>query len=214
MIYVVGTGRCGTKSIANLLNGVHEPKPRIVVEANDYFNGDRHSFAVLAQKLRKRAMLPTTLISDNKQSLVIPLLAKIDPSAHFVVLFREPIASIASFIGRHWYRRPSIWETNRLRPWNGFPMNWSQTMKCAWLWRETYRRIISTVQDESVEFIETRELGPHVLNANANTKQLRPNRSEREFIERHLAPMYEQMLDLRSVAPNGPIRQQLPELVE
>ncbi len=209
MIYITGTGRCGTTTIAHRLGGEHEPKPNIIVEAYDYYRGDFSSLQTLTKKLKTRAALNTPCISDNKQSLVIPLLRQIDPDGHFVVLFREPKASIRSFLGKHWYKRKSIWETNRLRPWQGFPPKWTRVMKCGWLWRETYRRILSTLGDAGFELIETSELGGVALNANNQNPALECNEREQSFLDSYIMPFYAELQSLRGQQAPGLVRRQL-----
>ncbi len=213
MIYAVGTGRCGTKTIAHVLNGSHEPKPRIIQEANEYHLGDWQSLDALKQKLNVRAQLDTQLISDHKQSLVIPLIAKLDPTAHFVVLFRDPISSIQSFVRRKWFRRASIWECNRLRPWQGFPEDWTQPMKCTWLWCETYRVILTTIIDQSYELLETQELGKTVLNASPKSSSLKFNARESEFLETHALPLYQSLRTIRQQLGSGPVGNQIAHIL-
>ena len=45
MIWGMGTGRCGTKSLARVLDGVHEPMPWIRDEAIRSMYGDQVALA-------------------------------------------------------------------------------------------------------------------------------------------------------------------------
>lgn len=205
MIYVVGTGRCGTQTLARLLGGVHEPDPHIIREANEYYQGRHAVLPGLAAKLRARAALPTPAVSDHKQSTVIPLILEIDPTARFVMLVRQPLPGIASFLHRGWYGGGArIWERCRLRPAAGFPRNWTQAMKCGWLWTETYRVILNALGTRHFFIVFTHELGERVWNSSRRRPpELQLDRRERRFFRRSVEPLWEEIVARREAQPPG-----------
>ena len=197
MQYVVGTGRCGTATIAQQLGGVHEPRPSIVKEAFDYYMGNRQFIGELAKKLRIRAAMDTPVISDNRQSYVIPLIREIDPDAEFIVLIREPRACIASMLHRGAYQRPKwYWDIYRPRPCTGFPANWTPVMKVGWLWRETYRVILADVGTTRFRAIFTSELGDKVANASKSRPELELTKREKNFLAERVLPAWD---DIRGI---------------
>ena len=197
MIYVVGSGRCGTATLARKLGGLHEPEPTIIAEATDYYLGKRSCLPELCRKLRARAQLPTPAISDPKQSTVIPLIVELDPSAELIVLVREPTASIASMAARGAYQRPNwIWDQHRLRPRTGFPADWSPIMKLGWLWVETYRVIFSSLDSRAYRLMFTSDLGKLVLNASETRPCLTASPAEQQFLDDHITPFWQEIQTL------------------
>jgi hypothetical protein len=211
MIYVVGTGRCGTMTLARLLGGVHEPSPPIIAEATDYYLGRHGCLGALVAKLRVRASLKTPAISDNKQSTVIPVIREVDPRAEFIMLVREPIGCVASFVRRGTYRRRvDVWERHRLRPLTGFPRDWTQSMKCGWLWAETNRVVLSSLGAGPSRIMFTDELGSTVLNASPGRRGLRLNGREREFFRQSVLPLWAEINARAGRLPPGTIRAGVP----
>lgn len=86
MRWGVGTGRCGTRSLAEQLGGIHEPSPGLV--------GPRvKQLEILRGRLSKG--LPSV---DRLQSFAIPLIAQVDPSAHVLWLARDPWGCVPSML--------------------------------------------------------------------------------------------------------------------
>ena len=104
MLWIVGTGRSGTKSAAREYEGVHEPEPWIGHLASRYYLGERGVGARHLEKLlTRRARLDAGCVSDHWQSLCIPLIEEVDPEARFVWLVRDPFQTVRSFL------RPNNW---------------------------------------------------------------------------------------------------------
>jgi hypothetical protein len=116
MFFVVSTGRCGSKSIADLLNAspdcvcVHELEPRLISEATAYLYGDlRHEEAVTLL----RSTRPSTRNgkqfgeSNHKLSYLIPAINAAFPDAKFVWLVRDGRRTVESMYKRGWYRGES-----------------------------------------------------------------------------------------------------------
>jgi hypothetical protein len=127
MIWVIGTGRCGTKSYAVWKGGVHEPRPSIRQEALQYYYKQDKSEALM-EKLKDR--LKYGLCSDNCQSLVIAPIVSIDKKAKFVWLIRNPNDCIHSFMRRGGWN--AYIETLKIEPKKGFHEHWGDLQKFTW----------------------------------------------------------------------------------
>ncbi len=135
MIYGVGVGQSGTRSLAKLMNGVWEGLPHICKEAVDYYlTGVREP--VLIDKLKERAKIETFFIGNNKQSLVIDLIHEIDPTATFVWQIREPIGNIQALRKRGSYLIEGPSRRERIFPRGGFGEFKDHFSKICWLWKE------------------------------------------------------------------------------
>lgn len=177
-VWGIGTGRCGTATLARTCCGLHEPRPWIFKEAVKYYWGD-HSDAnvgLLQDKLGYRMRVPHEVIVDLSQSHVIPVIAKLDPDAYFVWLVREPIEAVKSFMGFEYFIRKSGMsplerlryglDTWRTAPKEGWPEHWGWLMKCLWYWNEMNSVILKGLQETGAEFeiILTNELGNRKYN--------------------------------------------------
>lgn len=113
MFFVVSTGRCGSKSIANLLSQsseclcLHEAKPRLIAEATQYLYGElTHEEAVTLLQGTRGAVKEGKVYgeSSHKLSLLIPAIRHAFPEAKGVPLIPDGRAPVASMYAR---RRPS-----------------------------------------------------------------------------------------------------------
>lgn len=199
MQYIVGTGRCGTKSLARLLGGLHEPAPAIVAESRDFYFGRRRSLPRLLEKLARRAALPTPAIADNRQSYVIPLILEVDFTAEFVLLVREPRTCIASMHGRGAFQRPKwYWDRHRIAPRTGFPNDWTPVMKLCWSWIETHRVILSSLGAANVRILLTSDLPGTLENASAARPALTFSETEQRFFDEHVVPFWREIQKLHA----------------
>lgn len=110
MIYVIGTGRCGTGSMAIKLNGLHEPNPRLHFPFRLRYEGfwDRTYQKWTLDILKARAKLNTPAICDMYQSLFIDEISLIDPTAEFIWLIRKKDDCVESMVRR---KTNCLWET-------------------------------------------------------------------------------------------------------
>lgn len=99
MLWGVGTGRCGTKSLADQMGGLHEPEPSIKEEALERMSSGA-IMPTLIDKIINRSKLDVPIISDNKQSFVIDLIADYDKDAKFIWLLRDPLSTSISLASR------------------------------------------------------------------------------------------------------------------
>jgi hypothetical protein len=95
VIWGLGTGRCGTRSLAAQLHGLHEPHPTLhhVVEAR---RGDAKADARLRDAIEKRLALGAPAISDWRNSFAVPWIRAVDPEPEWFWLVREPVACVTS----------------------------------------------------------------------------------------------------------------------
>lgn len=184
MYYVVGSGRCGTRTVAKRALGKHEPKPSIINESYKYFKSkkDQENLDQLKSKLLRRFCLDTNLISDCRQSYVIPVIKEIDKEAKFVVVYREPFSCVESYLNRSIFLRGSIWDRTRIHPPEGFPKRFTRVMKVAWIVNETYRIILNDLKDDDFHIFNVSELGNKIWNKNKSKKEYGFNEDEIQFI--------------------------------
>jgi hypothetical protein len=172
----IGTGRCGTATLAIVNKGLHEPRPWFYEEATRYYWGERDEelMETLRRKVAQRIRSPYEMVVDQKQSLIIPLLVEMDPEAKFVWLIREPIDAVKSYMAFGYFRRETgkwdwqrvILDIWRLRPQEGWPNGWSAESKCFWYWYEVNRVIERDLKETGAEFeiIFTHDLGEKKYN--------------------------------------------------
>ena len=143
MLYGVGTGRCGTKSLAKQMGGLHEPEPSIHHEAIDYYRTGNIS-ANLIRVIKQRAVMDVPIIVDNKQSLVIDIICRFDKDAEFIWLIRDIKGCVESFMKRGTYNQ--FRETHRISPTEGFPTEWDDKVKTHWMYFEKNVTILNALK--------------------------------------------------------------------
>lgn len=101
-LIVVGSGRCGTASMAEALDGEHEPFMDPVVylamaRSHGWLTDDSIAFL-----LQFRDDWPE-VVCDYKQSELIDVSSKVWPDARYLWLVRNPADTVASMVAQHWY---------------------------------------------------------------------------------------------------------------
>ncbi|MEE8115187.1 MAG: hypothetical protein V3T23_12650 [Nitrososphaerales archaeon] len=150
MIYGVGTGRCGTKSLAKELGGVHEPEPWFIDEPKRWYLSGNDNIA-LNSMIKSRSELDTPIVVDFKQAYMMSLILRIDVRAKFIWIIREPVSCIKSMVKSKWYGETDNNGANLLEPWSGWDEGQSRIDKCIWYYRTVnehilkYKRYISAV---------------------------------------------------------------------
>ncbi len=100
MIVGVGTGRCGTVTVAEVLGVPHEPKPRFIREGVEhYYTPGKRAFPIE----RLKTALGNAGAVNHRYSLIIPFIRRHFPDAKFVHIIRSGPATVASFMARKWY---------------------------------------------------------------------------------------------------------------
>jgi len=162
MIWGLGTGRCGTRSLAAQYGGLHEPKPWFKEEARNYWmHGEEE---LLRHRIKERAKLDTPLVVDFKQSWCIPLILEIDPDARFVWLIRDAVDCVNSMVAGKWWSDRDWHGTRRIEPRAGWTPLDGRMNKCVWYWLTTNRIIddhLSKLDDERYAILPTVMLKAH-----------------------------------------------------
>jgi hypothetical protein len=160
MFFVLGTGRCGSTTIARVLDSlpglacVHEPEPYLVREAYDYLAGSL-SKDELIQRLREtrggHPAQPRYGESNQKLSFMVAALRAAFPKADYLWLIRNGLAVVASTYYREWYIpnecHKDEWSAYRIQ--GGVvgavaPDEWARMNsfeKNCWYWSWTNRKI-------------------------------------------------------------------------
>lgn len=148
-VFVLSTGRSGTKLAAALLNACsnvsafHEPRPALQYFTGDSFRnrGDLDMLTRIFNAARMEMILETyiqdKIYVESNQCLTFyaPAIAGLFRNAKFIHIIRHPGDFVRSAIQKGWYMNDSIWESGRIKPLeetNGGGM--AQTEKLAWLW--------------------------------------------------------------------------------
>lgn len=158
MLFVLSTGRSGSRTISNVLSQspdmvcTHEPLPRLIEECARYRYGEleAETLADLLQESRPSQIDGRRYgESANRLSPAAPVLAATFPEAQFIWLIRDGREFVASGMQRGWYAdaKDTPWERWRLRgdrlgeiaddEWSA----WSPFEKVCWLWRRTNEMI-------------------------------------------------------------------------
>jgi len=112
MFFILGTGRCGTLSMANTLMEqancicLHEPEPSLIEEAPAYHYGRVDAAFVTDLLLRTRLPVlngKTYGESNQTLALVVEPLAVAFPEAKYLWLMRSGLDVVASAVARGWY---------------------------------------------------------------------------------------------------------------
>ncbi len=134
MVWGVGTGHCGTTLLANNMKGRHQPAPKLMCSAPEYYNYPERAPKGLYGELEKLRDLDTPIVVSHKYSLCMDAIIYVDPKAEFIWLLRDPSDTIRSDMQRGLYDRktPDKWVTNRIKPTNGFPAYFQTIDKTIW----------------------------------------------------------------------------------
>jgi len=151
-VFILSTGRTGTKLIAELLNrsenvnAFHEPVPTLQYFPNFARNNQNKKRELKGMVHASRMEMILDCFINGKiyieanQCLTFfaPVLSTLFKSSRFVHLIRHPGDFVSSAIRKGWYLNDSIWESGRARPDN--EAKWrimGQVEKLSWLWNET-----------------------------------------------------------------------------
>jgi glycosyltransferase involved in cell wall biosynthesis/tetratricopeptide (TPR) repeat protein len=117
MLFILSTGRSGTKTIADYLstlNGcdcLHEPEPRLILESSNFRYGRLNQNELVGTLRRRRPLECLNSIygeSNQTLSLIIPALNEAFPKARYIWLIRNGLDVVASAVGRNWYTDRSM----------------------------------------------------------------------------------------------------------
>lgn len=117
MFFVLGTGRCGTLSLANTLLEqcrcvcLHEPEPSLIEQGPGFRYGEVGAEDVAS--LLRMSRLPVLNgkpygEANQNLALVIPVLTELYPDARYLWVVRDARDVVASAMGRGWYSERGI----------------------------------------------------------------------------------------------------------
>jgi hypothetical protein len=151
-VFVLSTGRCGTKLLDEILNShpsvksFHNPKPELSYHSQKSFESIQKSEQQLTEgiDMARYELVRDTFVlgkqyveTNNRITFFAYQLAELFPKAKFIHLIREPKAFIKSGINRNWFESGKLSEESRLiRPLEGWNAE-DQIEKIWWLWNET-----------------------------------------------------------------------------
>ncbi|MCC6222818.1 MAG: hypothetical protein IT201_04935 [Thermoleophilia bacterium] len=169
-VFIVGTGRSGTATIADLLSAPpgcvveHEREPKLLTEVSDYLAGriEPGEMAELLSRTRNPEAIGGERLSgeaNQRLSFVLGPLAEAFPHARLVWLLRDGRTAVASMHHRGWYhpREPEVrspvvrgWATTRVAGdavGDVAPDEWERLDafgRCCWYWSYTGRVIAAS----------------------------------------------------------------------
>ena len=108
-LYILGTGRSGTKSAAAYYGGEHEPSSEMVIAAAAYYSCGRFDIPHAAAILRL-ADIPE-VSAHYAYAPLIDVLAHNDPDAEFLWVRRNRAKTVDSMVEKDWYapRWDGLW---------------------------------------------------------------------------------------------------------
>lgn len=167
VVFALGLGRCGTRSLATLFDqlpqvqSMHEPEPPLIDLAVARMNGEEFDGQAFLKTHRVDIMedLRVThfLESSMWNSWIIPDLAEMWPHAKFVWLIRDIFSWAYSAYRRGWYLPLTEKEREimvRIRP---QPLQWptltTRWFKLGWMWKVYMTHIENDLTETGVPWI-------------------------------------------------------------
>lgn len=133
MIWGVGTGRCGTHTLADLLKLPHEPNPKPMTSGVEWWRERTHEDEILPI-IEDRMKLGGCVDLHNVP--ILPLILAMDPEPTIVWIWRgfEKVAKSMTKPGHdYWGELNRDW-TNFLYPRTGWPSHYNREHKMFWYW--------------------------------------------------------------------------------
>jgi len=171
-VFVLSTGRCGTKTLAALVDLLpdadahHEPDPKLVETSymyymkscpdipDDFWQGllANNRDELIRQAFRSDKFYFET---NNRLAMLSKLLTERYPKARYIHLVRHPYDFVRSAMRRKYYNN-HVWDFARISPDKSDPFyqEWFKTgglEKCAWLWAKTNSHILDIFNNISSE---------------------------------------------------------------
>ena len=178
-IFVLSTGRCGTKLLSELIEMdrlfevVHQPAPELTFSASYAYQKFGSKFEELSQiidacryeKIRDCYLLNKTFVeTNNRITFFAPYLKELFPKSKFIHLQREVQGFVVSGFSRNWYAYEKLFDEGRITPRLGSKVPWfeyNQVQKITWLWKETndfIRKTIQSLPDSRKFFLQSEDL--------------------------------------------------------
>ena len=149
LVLGTGSGRCGTRSLAQQLRLKHEPGHHMVgAFIFRWLYGEKrkdtyHKHLVKYKGLCDESIADKGGLVDARLSYIMPLAMEWWPDARWIIVFRHPFDTCRSWIERGYYKDGHMTDNNRFfRPrwnwWDDLP----RADKLGWKWNEHYRQIL------------------------------------------------------------------------
>jgi hypothetical protein len=151
-VFVLSTGRSGSKLIVNLLNlsdnvtAYHEPRPMLQYFSNYAYHHQQEE-EILCNMINAARMelvlevfIKNQIYVESNQCLTFfaPVIAQLFKKSKFVHLVRNPGDFVRSAVRKGWHKNDSIWESGRVKM--GDKEQWAQMdqiERLSWLWMTT-----------------------------------------------------------------------------
>lgn len=151
-VFVLSTGRSGSKLIVNLLNlsdnvtAYHEPRPTLEYFSN-YAYHQQQEEKILSNMIDAARMelvlevfIKNQIYVESNQCLAFfaPVIACLFKKSKFVHLVRHPGDFVRSAVRKGWHKNDSIWESGRAKMQD--KKQWAQMgqiERLSWLWMTT-----------------------------------------------------------------------------
>jgi hypothetical protein len=151
-VFVLSTGRSGSKLIVNLLNlsdnvtAYHEPRPMLQYFSNYAYHHQQEE-EILCNMINAARMelvlevfIKNQIYVESNQCLTFfaPVIAQLFKKSKFVHLIRNPGDFVRSAVRKGWHKNDSIWESGRVKM--GDKEQWAQMdqiERLSWLWMTT-----------------------------------------------------------------------------
>ncbi len=151
-VFVLSTGRSGSKSIVSLLNlsdnvtAYHEPRPTLEY-FSDYAFHHQQEEEILTNMIDAARMesilevfIKNQIYVESNQCLTFfaPVISRLFKKSKFVHLVRHPGDFVRSAVRKGWHKNDSIWESGRVKM--GDKEQWAQMdqiERLSWLWMTT-----------------------------------------------------------------------------
>lgn len=156
-VFVLSTGRCGTKLLSELIETAggaavhHAPRPELIRVSRRAFEEIDHTpelFAEVIKTAREELIHEATrygkvfIETNNRVTFFAPVVRSVFPEARFVHLVRNPADIVRSGIRRGWYTGAHAHDLGRIHPLAGTPDaeswdSWDPIERIGWMWQQT-----------------------------------------------------------------------------
>jgi hypothetical protein len=204
-VFVLSTGRVGTKFLTVLLGrshnirSYHESVPRMELFCNDIYYGrsDLEKLSMVFNAARYdlilNAYISNKIYFESNHALTFFAYAiqKIYKKAKFIHIIRNPETFVRSALIKDWYERKGIWDAGRVKVkdqniWNGM----DQIEKISWLWNTTNQFIEEFKNDNlgknNIFTIKLEELFCDLDKLTSLVKFVGAEKNDEEFIKKFM----------------------------
>lgn len=159
-IFIVGTGRSGTKAFANALNGYHEYGYKTNNESNitllfksketiferDPFQNNPNLNDWILEYHNGIDKIPNFICADNTYCFFLKELYELYPDSKILHIVRDGRDTAPSMLNREWHRYNNFghYPMKDDSLYNDFFHKYTDLQKVAWIWKDRINRIITS----------------------------------------------------------------------